>query len=118
MNHDTIPLQERKADFLATVTFLTIQQGGRSRPVYSGYRPLIKFRGKFELTSGQQVFIGADHVNPGETAEAEITILWIEPFRNYLYPGLTFQFNEGSVLIGTGMIIKVFNKELEREIPV
>jgi len=102
------------AHFIARLKYFTSKEGGRTTAAYSGYRPHIKFDGRNELTSGQQVFIGTDHVNPGESADAEITIISTSVFEHYLYPGLKFHFAEGPNIIGTGEIIKVLDKSLEK----
>lgn len=100
--------------FIARLKYLTSKEGGRKTAAHSGYRPHIKFEGSKYLTSGQQVFIGADKVNPGESVDAEITIIATDVFKNYLYPGLKFHFAEGPRIIGTGEIIKVLDKSLEK----
>lgn len=106
----------RPADIKAKLKYRTTEEGGRKRSAYSGYRPHVKFPGKFELTSGQQRFVNTNEVKPGETVEAEITLLFTDPFRNYLYVGLNFNFYESSVLIGSGVILEVLNKSLEKKI--
>ena len=101
-------------DFIATVTYLPTEEGGRKNPVYSGYRPLVKFEIGELYTSGQQVFIGTNSVKPGEAVEAEITILSKEAFQNCLYVGMKFNFMETpKQTLGTGVITKVINNELQ-----
>ena len=100
--------------FIARLKYLTSKEGGRKTAAGSGYRPHIKFERSNYLTSGQQIFIGRDHVNPGETIDAEIIIIATNIFKNYLYPGLKFHFAEGSRIIGTGEVIKVLDKSLEK----
>jgi hypothetical protein len=47
-----------KADFVATLTYRTSDQGGRTTPVFkTGYRPQVKFAFSDMQTSGQQTFI-------------------------------------------------------------
>ena len=105
----------RSPDFRAVLKYRTAKEGGRKTPAYSGYRPHVKFSGKSELTSGQQKFINRDKINPWETVEAEITLLWTGPFKSYLHESLEFGFYEGSVLIGTGIILQVLDKSLEKK---
>jgi len=105
----------RSPDFIARLKYRTAEEGGRSNPAYSGYRPHVKFSGKSELTSGQQKFINTDKVNPGETVDAGITLVWTDPFKSYLHESLEFGFYEGSVLIGTGIILQVLDKSLEKK---
>ena len=100
--------------FIARLKYLTLGEGGRKTAAHSGYRPHIKFEGSNYLTSGQQIFLGTDMVNPGESVDAEITIIATHIFKNYLYAGLKFHFAEGPRIIGTGEIIKVLEKSLEK----
>jgi hypothetical protein len=99
-------------DFIAKVGYLTTEEGGRKGYAASGYRPHVKFDGKKELTSGEQLFVDKDKVFQGEMAIAEIRIIWKEAFKNYLHIGQHFEFAEGSKLIGRGEIIEITNKEL------
>lgn len=100
--------------FIARLKYLTSQEGGRKTPAHSGYRPHIKFEGSNYLTSGQQFFIGVDKVDPGGSIDAEITIIATSVFKNFLYAGLKFHFAEGSRIIGTGEILKILDKSLEK----
>ena len=56
-----------KADFIATLTYKTTEQGGRKTPAKSGYRPQVKFDFEEMETSGQQTFIDRELVFPGDT---------------------------------------------------
>lgn len=100
-------------DFIAKLHYLTTKEGGRSTPAFSGYRPQVKFPFSEMQTSGQQIFIDKEEVYPGDNVNAEITIISVEYYKKRLYPGLQFEFREGSKIIGTGEIIEVLNKELK-----
>jgi translation elongation factor EF-Tu-like GTPase len=93
-------------DFIARVTYLTTEQGGRIGYAASGYRPHVKFDGRKELTSGEQLFIDKDKVFPGETVTAEIRILGTDFFKNYLFVGQHFEVAEASHLVDTGKSLK------------
>ena len=100
-------------DFIAELKYLTTEDGGRKTPVFStGYRPQIKFDFDEMQTSGQQTFINKDSVYPGDTVEAGIKIISVEHFENTLTEGMTFDFREGSRIIGTGKIIDILNDRL------
>ena len=99
-------------DFIAHLIYNTFDEGGRSSPAKSGYRPHIKFDFDEVLTSGSQIFIDKEWVFPGETVDAEITILSPQLFENKLFKGLEFKFMEGSNLIGIGKILDIKNKIL------
>ncbi len=108
----TFELVNRQPDFIAELHYLTIDQGGRKKPAFSGYRPQVKFEFSKIQTSGQQKFLNREVVNPGDTVTAEITILSVEFFKNKLSSGLAFDFREGSKIMGTGKILEVLNNEL------
>ena len=105
--------QMQSIDFIADLKYLTTEEGGRKTPVFStGYRPQIKFDFDEMQTSGQQTFLNKDTVYPGDTVEAAIRIISVEHFENTLTEGMTFEFREGSRVIGTGKIIDILNDRL------
>ena len=104
----------RKPDFIALLKYRTFEENGRETPAYSGYRPQVKFSFSAFQTSGQQKFIDKEVVYPGDIVEAEITIISVEYFKHSLECGTAFEFLEGQHIIGTGKIIKILNKELQK----
>lgn len=103
---------ERKPDFIATLTYRTYEQGGRRTPAHSGYRPGVEFPFDKMQTSGQQIFIGKDIVYPGESVDAEIRIISVDYFAGKLHEGMAFEFKEGGTLIGIGKIKRIINERL------
>ncbi|WP_144802544.1 elongation factor Tu [Maribacter sp. MAR_2009_72] len=101
---------KKKIDFIAELTYLTKEQGGRNSPVVSGYRPQVKFGFEKRQTSGHQNFIGTEKVYPGETALAEITVISPEFFENRLEIGMEFDFREGHIVVGKGIVKEIINK--------
>jgi hypothetical protein len=99
-------------DFIAELKYLTTEEGGRQTPAFSGYRPQVKFDFDEMQTSGQQTFLNKDTVYPGDAVEAAIRIISVEHFAHTLTVGMTFEFREGSRLIGTGKIIDILNERL------
>ncbi len=102
-------------DFVAELCYFTAEQGGRRTPVWTGYRPQVKFPFSEMQTSGEQRFLNKEEVHPGDTVIAEISMLSIEPFKNKLYLGLEFDFREGSRIIGIGKVLQVISRELEAD---
>jgi translation elongation factor EF-Tu-like GTPase len=100
-------------DFVAELYYHTTEQGGRRTPVWTGYRPQVKFPFSDMQTSGPQRFLNNDEVHPGDTVIAEITVISNEHFKRKLYLGLEFDFREASRIIGTGKVLQVINPELE-----
>lgn len=103
-----------KADFIATLTYRTTEQGGRKTPAKTGYRSQVKFDFEEMQTSGQQTFIDREYVFPGDTVEAEITILSVDHFANKLTEKMEFEFREGETVIGTGTIKHIINDKLKK----
>ena len=102
-------------DFIAFLKCNSFDEGGRSTPAKSGYRPQLYFDFEKNSTSGRQIFINKEWVSPGETVEAEITMLSPQLFENKLYEGLEFKFCEGRVVVGYGTILKLVNENLIRK---
>jgi hypothetical protein len=107
-------INKGEPDFIAKVTYLTTEQGGRKGYATSGYRPHVKFDGRKELTSGEQLFIDKDKVFPGETVKAEIRILGTDFFKNCLSVGQRFEVAEASHLVGHGEILEIINTTLRQ----
>lgn len=105
------PIPEH-TDFIAEVTYLTTNEGGRRGYAASGYRPHVKFPFSGYLTSGQQTFLDREIVYPGETVTAAIQILSVDVFRNSLSEGMAFEVGEGSRIVGIGKILQIVNKTL------
>ncbi|PHN06043.1 hypothetical protein [Flavilitoribacter nigricans] len=103
---------QNRSDFIAELRYRTTEEGGRQRPVRSGYRPHIRFPVDDMLTSGQQTFINRTVVYPGDRVYAEIEILAKDYFAGKLREGMRFEFSEGSRLMGTGKILRMVNLKL------
>ena len=101
-------------DFIAKIYFNTTEDGGRKNYASSGYKPTFKIKGKKEMTSAEQIFIGREKVCPGETVLSEIRILWIETFEGLLFEQMKFQLREGANIVAIGEIVEVINKKLKK----
>ena len=99
-------------DFIGKLYFLTTEEGGRSEITDEIYRPLFKLKDGFDLTSADQKFIGKDRVNPGDTIQSEMRIIWKDPYIGALSEGAEFVLREGSQVVATGEILKVLNQKL------
>ena len=107
----------RTPDFLAQLHFLTAEQGGRTNPARSGYRPLVAFENYPEYpTSGEQTYLEQEEVSSGQSVRAEMKILGVDYFAGRLYAGMRFRFSEGSVVIGYGEILEIRNPALSKTI--
>ena len=113
-HNNKLEVDNSQADFIATLTYNSAQQGGRKTAVKSGYRPQMKFDFEEKQTSGQQTFIDRELVFPGETVEAEMKIISVEYFTNKLSEKMKFEFREGATVIGTGIIKHIINDKLKK----
>lgn len=101
-------------DFVAKLTYLTSDEGGRNSYATSGYRPHVKFDGRKEMTSGEQLFVDKDKVFPGETEIAEIRMLSPNFFEKYLFVGQQFEIVEGPKVVGHGEVLEIINPNLRQ----
>lgn len=113
-HNNKFQVDKGEADFIATLTYLTTEQGGRQTPAFSSYRPQVKFEFAEMQTSGQQTFIDRKIVYPGDTVEAEIKIISVDYFAGQLKEKMKFDFREGSRIIGTGQIKHIINDRLRQ----
>lgn len=103
------------SDFTALLKYKTTNDGGRNSPAFSAYHPHMKFPFSDFLTSGQQTFLNRVMVLPGESVKAEISMVISEHFNNLLEVGMPFEFSEGKRVVGTGVILRITNKALEKQ---
>lgn len=113
-HNNKFQIDKGEADFIASLTYLTTEEGGRKTPTFSGYRPQTKFDFSELETSGQQVFIDRTIVYPGDTVEAEIRIISADYFTGKLKEKMKFDFREGAKIIGTGQIKHIVNDKLKQ----
>jgi elongation factor Tu len=106
-------MKDNLPDFIAQLHYLSTAEGGRKTPVFSGYRPQLKFDFSEIQTTGIQNFINQEMVYPGETVEAEIWVLCKDIMIHTLKVGMQFEFREGARQIGVGTIKEITNKLLE-----
>lgn len=105
-------------DFIAVLYYHTVEQGGRSNPVFNSYRPQVKFAFSEMQTGGQQKFINKEIVYPGDIVEAEVQLLLPNIFEKKLAEGMKFEFREGSKIIGTGEIKAILNQQLKKPVEI
>ena len=101
-------------DFIADLTFLTTEEGGRKGHVLSGYRAQIQFEEGGESTSSEQLFVNKDKVYAGDSVSAELRILRHDVFKGVLYEGQEFKLKEADKVIAKGKINQVINQELRK----
>jgi len=102
-------------DFIALISYRTTEEGGRKSPACSNYMPFIEIPGLMPFTGGRQSFIDKEIVNPGESVKAVISVLSPEKFKGKLFVGQKINiFEVPGNIIGTGEILEIVNKDLEK----
>ena len=99
--------------FSALIRFLPADQGGLSTPAPTGFQPAIRFE-RISGSSPAEIMYEdeVEQAYAGDRLNARLILVHTDPFMGRLYAGLSFQFFEGGRLIGTGMVLEVFNAEL------
>lgn len=86
----------------ATVRFLRPEEGGRSTPIFSGYRPAFYFGDK--QTDGAITLVGTKKASPGEEHLVNIKLLYLEQLNGTLEVGRVFEVKEGRKQVGLGRV--------------
>ena len=97
--------------FVASLSLLPSDEGGRKRPVFSHYRPVFSFNTK-QYFSGEIELINKDELFPGETSPINVRLLPSKHIRHNLSPGDAFAIHEGERIVGLGFIKTVTEREL------
>jgi hypothetical protein len=107
-------ISHRSPDIEAEVWFIPTEEGGKSKPAFSGYRPQHLIMDNYQ-TSGEHQYINKEQVNPGERAIAKIWFISPEVYPKSLWIGREIEIKEGSWLVGCAKVTKIFNPILESE---
>ncbi len=110
----TFQRPDREPDIEARLTARTREQGGRSTPAQSGYRPNHDFGLPGELNDALHEYPESGFIQPGETVQARLWLFAPERQAGRLLPGMPFTFQEGHIVIGEGEITRVLNPDLAR----
>lgn len=113
MPHHKITI--RTADLIAKIDFLPTELGGRILPAHSGYRPNHDFGLEGTLNDAAHEYIGQDTASPGESVFAKLWLLVSELQSGRLYPGFQFTVQEGSRIVGKGVVHEVLNAGLRSD---
>jgi translation elongation factor EF-Tu-like GTPase len=81
------------------------KKGGRTKPVYSGYRPGFCFI-ENRQTTGSINLIKNNSLNPGDTEIVEVFFVSNE-LLGKIKEGTKFNFYEGNILIGNGEVVNI-----------
>lgn len=98
-------MQRNPRDIEVEITFLSAENGGRSRPMLTGYQPQFHYDG-YDW-SAVHTYIGRDRVAPGETVRAYLSFLSPEQHAGHIRPGMPFLIREGARVMGYGVVLNV-----------
>ena len=96
---------EPHTKFKATIDLLTKEEGGRTTPFFTGYKPQIYLR-TTDVTGVVNLPDGVNMIQPGAKS-IQVTIELIAPMA--IEKGQTFRIREGGPTIGTGQVIEIIN---------
>jgi elongation factor Tu len=90
--------------FEANIYVLSKEEGGRSKPFYSNYRPQFFFR-TADVTGIMHLPEDIEMILPGDNAKVEVELI----SSLGLEEGLRFAMREGQLTIGAGVISKILS---------
>lgn len=96
-------------DAEAILTFLPTEDGGRSGPVFSDYRPQFYYDGHDRDAS--HTYPDVESVKPGETVRVILSFLSPDQHVGKLNIGTPFLIREGRTIVGYGAITKLVELE-------
>ena len=94
-------------DIEAEVSFVPTEQGGRSTPAFSGYRP--QFYYDDHNWDADHEYPDVEFVLPGETARALLRFLSPDAQVGRVHPGMEFQVREGARIVALGRVTKILH---------
>jgi translation elongation factor EF-Tu-like GTPase len=104
-------------DFVARLSYLSAEEGGRTGPARSGYHPQVKFPFSEMQTSTVQVFREREWAYPGDVVIAEMQMVGRDYFAGRLEVGMRFEVREGTRVTALGEILEIRNESLCRRSP-
>ena len=97
------------ADIEAEITFVSANQGGRSTPAFSGYRP--QFYYDDHDWDADQEYPDVESVLPGQTVRALLRFASPDAHVGRVHPGMEFQVREGARIVARGRVTKILHLE-------
>jgi elongation factor Tu len=103
-------------DIEAQITFLPTAQGGKRKPVTTGY--FVQFVYDGQNWDAIHTYPDREWVNPGDCVTAYLAFLTPEHHRGKLYPGKKFEVREGSHIVATGIVTKIIELDTRDSTPL
>lgn len=96
-------------DIEAEIYFLTSEEGGRSKPAFSNYRP--QFFYDNHDWDAPHIYPDVEQVNPGDTVRAYLGFLSPKEHLGKIFVGMEFLIREGNRTVGKGKVTKILELE-------
>lgn len=102
-------------DVEAEITFVPAEQGGRSTPAFSGYRPQLYYDDRD--WDAEHEYPDVESALPGRTVRAFLRFLGPEAHVGRVHPGLEFEVREGARVVAHGRVTRILHlaESAERE---
>ena len=102
-------------EFRARIYLLRPEEGGRTLPVYSGYRPALRLKLDGDGDEGTYrdcvlTWEDREKVMPGGEGYSRIKLWFPELAQGVLRPSLAFELSEFSHVVARGSVIEVCNE--------
>src|ERR1017187_712232 len=94
-------------DIEAEISFVPTEQGGRSKPAFSGYRPQFYYDG--HDWDADQEYPDVESVLPGQTVRALLRFLSPDAHVGRVAPGTKFEVREGARVVAHGRVTKILH---------
>lgn len=104
----------RLADAEVMLRLISTADGGKERSILSGYRPNYAIRDDY-LTSTNHELIDISELAPGSEGRANVWFITPEVYPHTLWQGREITVSEGSHVVGTAVVVHVFNPILVAE---
>lgn len=96
-------------DIEAEIYYLRPEEGGRSSPAYTGYRPQFYYDGR--NWDASHIYPDLEAAYPGETVRAYLGFLSPLEHLGKVYVGMDFEIREGARIVGKGTVTKIIDLE-------
>lgn len=96
-------------DIETEIYFLTNEEGGRSTPVYTGYRPQFYYNN--HDWDASHIYPDVDVANPGDTVRAYLGFLSPKEHLGKVDVGMEFLIREGDRTVAKGIVTKIIELE-------
>lgn len=96
-------------DIEVVMTFLRTEDGGKTRPVFSGYRP--QFHYENQDWDAEHTYPDIEQVNPGDSVTARLTFTRPHLHLGRIRVGMEFLIREGNKTVAKGHITRILHLE-------